>query len=718
MNGTLGTPVIRGLTQVNLSSPDRNVAIFYGGIYLSNSNASNLDILDLERIEVVKGPQSALYGRNAFGGAINYVPARARQDFAARAEGTVGSNDRYEIRGTIAGGLTETLAARLSAGDREYDGAFHNLGDPGDKLQGFETTSASWDLRWTPTDAFEAGLFGFYSDDDLEPGASFMIANNCGRSAAGAPTFFCGELPTRATASISPQALGIQRENWLVGLDAQLDFGPVVLASQTGYSRVETDSLGDYDFDAAGTTYDIVTLASVFAATPPMGSIFTGLALAPTVRRQNLQTYNSGFAIGETEDWSQELRLQSRDDTRLRWLVGAFYYRHENTLKLRAGFDSTGLAPGEIPRSALAFTAGILQPAANIGNLPFVAALERPDRQRAAFGSLDFDFTEQWTLGVELRRDREDREQRNLLTPAAAPQKRRFQYTTWRANLDWEPTDDHLLYVSAAEGVISGYFNQTTDAAAGGLPVPFDLQAYDPSTNRTYEVGAKSLWLDRRLSTELAIYHIDYEDLQVNSIPPAPLVTNLILNVAGAHATGAELGLAFRATDRLELGAALAYVDPKYDGGVIDLGATNFCGTDNSLCRFVTVNNVRRPVVGGNQLPRSSKEQASVNATYGAPLGSDWSFYLRGDANYQSKQFSRSIGLQYAPDRTLVNARVGFQRGENLEIALWSRNLLDEEYAVAAIAQPPLFLGAPFLTQIIQGEPRSYGLTLRYAFGP
>jgi iron complex outermembrane receptor protein len=79
LNGTLGTPVIRGLTQVNLSSPDRNVAIFYGGIYLSNSNASNLDILDLERIEVVKGPQSALYGRNAFGGAINaFPPVRAR----------------------------------------------------------------------------------------------------------------------------------------------------------------------------------------------------------------------------------------------------------------------------------------------------------------------------------------------------------------------------------------------------------------------------------------------------------------------------------------------------------------------------------------------------------------------------------------------------------------------------------------------------------------
>jgi outer membrane receptor protein involved in Fe transport len=119
----LGTPVIRGISQTNLNSPDRNVAIFYGGVYLSNTSASNLEILDLDRIEVVKGPQSALYGRNAFNGAINFVPAAPTREFKAKITGTLGTDARREMRVMLSGPLGETLRGRIAASTNSFDGS-------------------------------------------------------------------------------------------------------------------------------------------------------------------------------------------------------------------------------------------------------------------------------------------------------------------------------------------------------------------------------------------------------------------------------------------------------------------------------------------------------------------------------------------------------------------------------------------------------------------
>lgn len=113
LQNQLGTPVIRGISQTNLNSPDRNVAVFYGGVYLSNLSATNLELLDLERIEVVKGPQSALYGRNAFNGAINYVPASPTDEFTGKVVATLGSDNRQEARVVLSGPLSETLRGRV-----------------------------------------------------------------------------------------------------------------------------------------------------------------------------------------------------------------------------------------------------------------------------------------------------------------------------------------------------------------------------------------------------------------------------------------------------------------------------------------------------------------------------------------------------------------------------------------------------------------------------
>jgi iron complex outermembrane receptor protein len=176
-------PVIRGLSQTVIAAPDRNVALFYNGVFLSNTNVSNFDLLEMERIEVVKGPVSALYGRNAFGGAINYVPRKAdpRKGVESTVEATVGSDSRYGVKGSVNLPISDTLAVRLAGGYDQWDGSIKN--NYGGKVGGFDATSAAWDIRWKPTEALSIGQFGFYVDDTREQTAQYDYPNNCGQVA-------------------------------------------------------------------------------------------------------------------------------------------------------------------------------------------------------------------------------------------------------------------------------------------------------------------------------------------------------------------------------------------------------------------------------------------------------------------------------------------------------------------------------------------------------
>lgn len=648
LNASLGTPVVRGLSQTNLTAVDRNVAIFYRGLFLSNPYASNFDLLDMGRIEVLKGPQSALYGQNAFAGAINYVPAEASDEFGGRAEGTVGSDERYEIKGTLNLPVSDTLALRLSAGYKSFDGTFGNLADPGNNLQGFRTRSAGWDVAFRPSDSFRASFFGFYSDDRQEPSAAFQIDNNCGAAPrppflppevpfVGPPTHFCGPLPTRDPVSIDPRSIGNDRDVTLMGLELEWDFGPVVLSSLTGWVQSENVAVGDYDLDAAGTVFDIVSLADVFAV---------GLFAAPALRQQGIPIFGTPGGVGETRDFSQELRLQSAGDQRLRWMTGAYFYDTRDEEIGTIGMDSAGLAPGEIPRIFFALLPGVLSDDPARGQI--VGEPYRKTRTWSLFASSDYDLREDLTLGAELRYTREKRSNEDRLAPGSFFEGS-FNHWTGRLSADYRPSDDHLLYGFAARGILSGFFNDF-DVFADNV-LPDDLVAYDPSSNWTFELGAKSNWLGGSVQSTVALFYIDYRDLQISAVPPPPFQNNITANVGGATSKGIELDATWFVGDSLAVQATYAYADPKFRAGTVDAGVNRICdGSD--LCTNE---------VGGNTLTRASKHQATGAATWLGQLSADWSYSVRGDIAYQSKQFARSVNLQEIPSRTLVNARVAVQ---------------------------------------------------------
>ncbi len=716
----LGTPVIRGISQTNLGTPDRNVAMFYGGVYLANQNSVNLELLDVERIEVVKGPQSALYGRNAFNGAINFVPATPTDELFAKVGATVGSDARYEARATLSGPITETLRGRIAVSYNTFDGSWENQAEPSGGLGGFETKNLSAVLDWKPNDAFSARIFGYRTEDLRDSSAMYIFPSlNCG-PAGMAPTVFCGDVPSANTLSAAADSLAFQRHVSLGSLDLSYDFGPVQLKSQTSVFNANTDNFSDQTLgqaNGAGYEFNIVNRA------------------APTtvLRRQRVPVFN-GSGKGESRAQSQELRLEGQAGKNVDWAVGGFLFNNDFISLSRLIYDGRGLASTERPQTDIFFFIN-LNPNTGvaysdpINNMVTLARNVAQDKQRAIFGSVEFRPADQWTIGGELRRDNEDRERTNTVVGPSSRQAAEFSYTTWRAHVDYALTPTQQFYASAAKGVISGYFNGVVDNAAAGLPVPLELQAYDPAENITYELGWKANWLDRRLSTEVAAFFIDYTGIQLPFVPPPPLVTNLVQNVGGATAQGIEVSVNFAATDKLQLGGTFSYTPTEFDDGTTDGGRVAECGGTATagipasalgFCRSLVVNGRALPDVSGNALPRSPNSLASLYGSYETPLGStDWTFSIRGDASYTSSTPATSLDISTIPSRTLYNARVGLRKGP-LDIALWSRNLTDEKYVSAVIFQPPLtpLPSLGFLPNVSLGERRTFGLTATYSFGP
>lgn len=701
----LGTPVVRGISQTNLNSPDRNVAIFYGGVYLANSNAANLDLMDVERVEVVKGPQSALYGRNAFMGAINYVPATPTEDFMAFAESTLGSDERQEFRLKVSGPITDTLGGRIAGSRSTFDGTWDNSADRDDNLGGYEVTTLSGMLDWKPGD-FSASLFGYYTDDRRDSTAQYYVPLNCGPTPA-VNTVYCGDFPVQKDIAALPEALAFSREVTLGAVDMDYDFGSMTLGGQLAYYNAKTDNYSDYQtgaHDGAGSVFDIVN-----AANPT------------TVLRQQAVPYYVGNGQGDSDSWSAELRLESAQDQRLRWMVGTFYFENEATSYSRVVFDGRSLAQGEYPRDAFGLGALSTRYEDPRDNMATLAKDKRKDEQFAYFGSIDLDVTEDLTVGAELRHDDEDRRRQSLLIGPSSLQKGSFDYDTWRFSADYTVAESHLIYASAAKGVISGYFNPTFDSVAQ-IPVPAEFQNYDPAENITYELGWKAFWLDNRMTTELTVFYIDYTDIQINANAPPEtgLISNVIQNIGDASGKGFELAVNYAPNDSWTMGITYSYAPTEFDSGTPDPGMSRYCGGNAGLlagfCPSVTFNGRLQPDVGGENLPRSPETLASGYLQYTMPFAGDWTLSARTDVSYTDEIPQYSLPFAYWKDRTLVNARISAKRGP-LEIALWARNLFDEKYVSAGINQPPIVPPLSFLPNVTLGERLTWGLTGSYSFG-
>lgn len=680
-SGYLSIPVIRGMAQTNFLQSEGNTSVFLDGIYLSDPNTLNLDLLDLARVEVVKGPQSALYGQNSFSGAVNYVSARPGDEIKGQFKGTFGSAKTYEARGSVSGPLIDgVLGARLAAGYSKFGGTIPNRGDGGAKVGGYETTSVAGSLFFTPTDNFDAILNIYYNDRNIEPSPSFLVPFNCGRTAAGGFSWYCGEVPSVDSIDLTP---GGRTDISNLILSSELSWRiteNLTLKSLTGYVKSKSDNYRDIDFTSTGTP--VVTNQG---------------------RTVGANTWLSG-GDGNTEDISQELRLDYEVD---RWgfSFGGFMWDHEKANETSAAVDTSPLATGEAFPGFVPFLFGTDDP---LGSPVASNEFTNFTNTWAIFGRAEVELVPNFTVSGEVRYTDETKQLdsvRSFTNLTGTTQKGSFDYVNWRATADWKALEGLLIYASAAKGARSGGFNSNPGNNVGE-------ETFDPELNTTYEIGFKKSFMNGMYNLNAAVFYIDWTDIQLpgQSLDPANIFS-VIRNIGSASSKGFEIEAMGNPTDYFSFNIGYAFVDPKLDDGTLDRQVVATCGVDGTLCTIDPATGFAD--VGGSQIIRTSKHQFNATGTITVPINSTWDAYVRADVAYQSKQFARSINTFAFNERTLINGRIGVENGD-LELAVWVKNLTNEKYIRGNVVQPLFFGGTQI--EAIQSERRTFGATATYNF--
>jgi len=701
--GGATAPVIRGANQVAGGGLEQNVSFFFDGVYLPRNYFTNLGFGNIERIEVVKGPQSARYGRNAFMGAVNYVSKQPTEDWGADATITAGNHERYDGAASVSGAIIpERLRVRASADYSEFDGTWPNTHPFADisfsqgtnkTLGGHRKTVLSGAVQFEPKEGLVFDLAYYNYDYNEEHRAENWFAElnadsqllNCGQFNPNVrPTgsglggggrwfrLYCGEVPVR-NIPVDPRGYARQLDadfirasmSWKINDALALDY-------LYGDIKAETKSLG-YKDTLPGCTFFLAGLC-VFENAP----------------------------LGDFKSRSHEMRLSFDNEGRFSGGVGVFYTKTTD-------YSTANFAA--LPQLTAVPTAAVdVNNPATFSVYAILARTVTEPEIWSPFAEFSMKlFDGRGRLGVEARYSREKKFQGSLPTSgtsglntfAGLTFEDTFSQFTPRVTLEYNLTELNKLFASAAKGVKSGGFN-----AAATLP---QNRTFEDDQNWTYEIGSKNTFDDGRIRLNGTLFLVRWTDVQIfaqDTGNPAPLPLSIIRNLGDVHSAGVELEAGYAPTDNLDFSGMFYYGDARYAQGTSDLR----WGRIPAVCDDVVC--ARNGDIGGNQTERQSKVQASVAAEWQQPLsiGQDLQYYVRSDVSYQSKQFNEAVNISWIPARTLVNLSTGVI-GEKYDVQLWARNLFDKEYVASVIVGLPNTQYNAYL-----GERRTFGVTGRYRF--
>lgn len=666
----LPTPVIRGVAPNNISA-ESSASIFVDGVYISGREGLNFSQLDLERIEVVKGPQSAIYGRNSFSGAINFITASPTDVWTNRLEATVGTDDKYVGKMVLSGPLIEgKLGLRLAYAHDESGGTYDNLQRGGGDVGGHRMDSVQARLVYTPTDALTVDLTGYYSDDHFDPAAVYTFLPNCEDAnvltgAAGVRfRQYCGAAPEKSGdgLSVNTVATGQDREVKRLAGVVTWESAAGTLTSVTSHSDVEFTGTTDYLGDRGN----------------------EGMALLYTTTANTTAVFRTGQVVGNprgnfTREFSQELRFATSADQRARAVVGTYFFDTERETA-RQNFYNTEPLPADF--RAFVLGAGFAGSFVNVPN-PAPQRLETT-RSIAGFGALEGDITNALTLRGEARYSSANKGFINYTdsNPLTRSRERAWDELTWRGSLTYDVREDQMIYASVARGEKSGDFSAGTDRLAPGSPVY--ILPYDGERLYAYEIGSKGLYLDSRLALDAAASYYDWQDIvlyqALTSAPGLPpFVTPEIpfyTNSGDVHIYGIEVSSQYRITRNLTASLSASWTDAE----IVD-DANSVRVLYRGFPSLAPDGNV-----GGNTAQRQSELQGAFSLSYLRPIFGDLSLLVRGDVNYKGKQFIDETSMAWIEPRTVVNARIGVM-GEKYSVELWAQNLLNDRTPNSVIGQ-------------------------------
>lgn len=669
---------IRGIgTKEDGAAASDSTVVSIDDVYIAARTAQVFDIFDLERIEVLRGPQGTLYGKNSIGGSINFVTSKPSEDLRVRLQQTIGEYSRYDSAGLISGPLSENLLGKFSFSRRKFDGYLDNL--LFDEQWGeADTLAMRGQLLWKASDTVSV-LFGAdWSDDDLgatnrEPIGSAGPLHNCG--CASDPVAVNIALGGAGDAHDTLAETEGFTDRQVYGINAKVtwDMGNMQLVSISSYRESDFDWIEDSE-GLPPSPYVDITGAS--------GNPGPMLTLPPEVGF----TFDiNDSAIEDTEQLTQEFRLSGQSTNDLTWVLGAFYSDEQIERSERFFFTALG-GPG--PDNLSDYRANMLNDSTSW----------------AVYGQASYPITEQWNLTGGVRYSYEEKDilvsndrfsgpplLLQAFDPATASES--WNNVSGRVAADYAFSDSAMVYASISTGFKSGGF---TGAAT---TVEVATTPFDEETAISYEVGLKGLWANRRLQTNIAAFFTDYDDLQVTRFfqPEGSGFGQFITENAGkAEIKGAELELVGLLTDAWELGGNFAWLDAEF---------TEFTGTPAAT---------GDSDFSGNRLRQAPKYSVYLYTTYTIRLENIGSIAAKVDYAYQDDMFfDPDVNpITVAPSYSLWNARLAWTSADDTwEIAGWIKNIGDKDYIHHTFSQRGSRIAfARF------GPPRHYGFTLTYNF--
>ncbi len=585
------------------------------------SGQPEVRLLDLERVEVLRGPQPALYGDGSMGGTIRYVTAAPRFDGLSGSALLEGSRPKdgdtgYRVEGVLNAPVSDRLAFRLAAAQERAGG--WTDGAPGKNLNDTDITTIRGKVLFKASDSLSISAMALLHQSHQDYKSYSDEQGNTGQI-----------VPSTA------------RQRYGIGtLEIRDDLGAVTFLSSTGYMNLRGRSVDD------------------------SARFYNQLFGAPLLRTALTDSQ------GELRKWSQEFRVTSNGTGPLRYLAGVSY--------------TDGKSDGTDPGTGESLVPGL--PPEALGVVFLQVSSER-SKVIAAYGNLDYDVSDRWTVSAGGRYFSDKRTTDSTFTlfglpvpPSVVDESKTFNTFNPRVAVTFKTSDSGTLYVSAAKGFRSGGFN--------GINDPQVPHAFDPERLWTYEIGAKQSLLDNRLYVELAVYHSRYSNIQANQVVNPTVAT--VVNGGAASGTGVDFTLQARPTADLTLTASV--------------------GHNHLRLRSDSTDKVK-----GDPLDLVPDLNWSIAADYTPALSADVRLITHVDAGYSDKaqitlRSLAALGLQSivpTQSRTLVNARFGASYSK-IDAYVFATNLGDERKIVN-----PAF-GAFF--EPIYTRPRTFGLGVQAHF--
>ena len=649
---------IRGVGQSDfLLTTDPGVGVYLDGVYIARSIGAIPDLQDIERIEVLRGPQGTLYGRNTIGGAINLVSRRPGHEPSADLSVRAGNFDRHDVQATFNTPiLGDEVLARMSVASLVRGGYADRL-VAGDNLGDEDRLVWRGRLLWHPRDALTLDLAMDYSRIREQSTPTTLLWKRDPAS------FASGALTTVYNTFVAPTNT-VPGFGSGVPVDSRFLTHDPYTTNATGPDESALDVWGA----ALTATYEIGTAKLV--------SITGFRELDSQFGRDADNTPITLFEVENTifqQQLSQEFQLSGvAVDGRLDWLAGVYYFEEE-------GRDN-----------ALALIAPDLSPGFEFSN---VGVTETDNSSAALFLHSSYRMTEKWRLSAGLRYTYERKRadiQFNLLdsgTPLIGDpdEVKSFEDVSPRLALDYQLTPDVMIYASVAKGFRSGGFTGRYVAPTSAL-LP-----YDPEKLVTYEIGAKSQWWGGRLHLNGAVFFSDYENIQVLVLEG---VTPLTRNAAEGEISGLEIDLEVEPLPSLRLSAGLGYMNADYTKLEMDVVPGLELGDD-----FVN----------------TPEWSANLAVDYRMLLESAGSIDWHVNYSFRSDVANDAVNTPelVQDDLGLVNARVAYRTADQrFELAFYGHNLTDERYLVSGIAELVNF-GAVLGTY---APPREWGVSFTFHF--